>query len=236
MISTYLQGGLGNQLFQIAKCLQVSKQTNRKMWLPIPDKTVHSEQDYFTTIFQSMSHLRQTRTDYTTVYENKEYDTTIENIQLSGYFQDYRSIPDDFLDYLTFPSVDPLEGVFLHIRGGDYKGHWLHDVGLSTYYERATALFPKGTMFYIFTNDIQYAKSLLFLNTIDHVFVEEDDECKALALMKQCKLGGICANSTFSWWAAFLSHRDRTLVLPSKWFNDPSMYTEGYFFPGSTVL
>lgn len=236
MISVHLQGGLGNHLFQIAKCIQVSRETGRRIWLPVPEKTVHSDQDYFSTIFRSISHTRQDYTNYVTIPENQDYRSNAENIQLSGYFQDYRNIPDDFSEYLTLPDVDPMNGAFLHIRGGDYKGHWLHDIGLTVYYERAIQLFPIGTMFYIFTNDIEYAKTLPFLDRINHQYIKEKDEVKCLAMMKSCSVGGICANSTFSWWGAYLQRNNRMLVLPSRWFNDTQMSVTGYFFPEATVL
>jgi hypothetical protein len=64
-------------------------------------------------------------------------------------------VSDDFISKLTFDTsvadkYSQLENsAFLHIRGTDYKNHWLHDVGLNNYYKRAIAVFPKNTHFYI---------------------------------------------------------------------------------------
>jgi hypothetical protein len=103
------------------------------------------------------------------------------------------------------------------------------------YYERAVRQFPAGTHFSVLTNDISYAKTIPVLQRISHTFVEEPDEVRALWTLARCRDGGICANSTFSWWGAYLNP-DRTIVLPSKWFNDPSMPIEGYFFPRSLTV
>jgi hypothetical protein len=56
----------------------------------------------------------------------------------------------------------------------------------------------------------------------------------SLALMASCTEGGICANSTFSWWGAYLNPK-RTLILPNKWFNSTSFYSQGYYFPGVQI-
>jgi len=52
--------------------------------------------------------------------------------------------------------------------------------------------------------------------------------------MSKCK-GGICANSSFSWWGARLNP-NRSIILPSKWFNDSRLYTDGYYFPEATII
>jgi hypothetical protein len=123
--------------------------------------------------------------------------------------------------------------VFLHIRGGDYVGHPVHDVGLSAhYYPWAVQQFPPNTHFLVFTNDRAYAESLPFLQTISHSFAE-GDELQALDQMRHC-VGGICANSTFSWWGAYLTP-NRKIVLPSKWFVYPIADISGLFVPGWTI-
>jgi len=50
-------------------------------------------------------------------------------------------------------------------------------------------------------------------------------------MMSKCSKGGICANSSFSWWGAFLNP-NRTIIMPSRWFNSSDMWIEGYYFPG----
>jgi hypothetical protein len=159
---------------------------------------------------------------------------TSPNIELTGYFQDWRYIDREFISRLTF-ATDVLtrysnvnEGIFLHIRGGDYVGNVYHDVGLDAYYERAINMFP-NSHFFIVTNDVNYAMNKPFISNINYTLVIEP-EIDTLYLMSQCA-GGICANSSFSWWGAFLNPH-RKIVMPDKWYPNPMMNTEGYYFPG----
>jgi hypothetical protein len=151
---------------------------------------------------------------------------------MNGYFQDWRYVDPDFISRLRFPP-DVLtrypvkDSVFLHIRGGDYVGHFLHDIHLDGYYERAIEHFP-DTHFLVVTNDVAYAEARPFLNGLRYTLVDEP-EIDTLYLMSQCK-GGICANSSFSWWGAYLNPH-RKIVMPDRWFVG-SWQGPGYYFPG----
>lgn len=239
MITVQLQGGLGNQLFQIAGSEYLSTLHGRDLCLPEITPTHHSSANYYQTILRQWKDRVKDIGSHADMYERtyamEEWAIPPGPVKLYGYFQNYRYILESFASRLTLPEVPPLDGVFLHVRGGDYVNHRLHDVKLDSYYRRAVQMFAKGTKFYVFTNDIAYAKSLVWLSEIDYSFVDEPDEVRSLALMMQCRLGGICANSTFSWWGAYLNREGRTLIVPSKWFNNPSIYVDGYFFPGCTI-
>jgi len=240
MLAAELNGGLGNQMFQLAAAETIAAETELTFCImndtsPI---TEHTDANYFDSVFspwRDRPRLSETSVfiqEYS--FDKVDWTTRIPmymHVCLRGYFQNWRYIPADFRDRIRLPSSPPLNGAFLHIRGGDYVNHWLHDINLyHGYYERAVAEFPPDTHFYVFTNDIAYAKTAAFLSNIPHTFVESD-ELMSLAQMASCTAGGICANSSFSWWGAYLNP-NRTIVMPSKWFNDTTLYTEGYYFPG----
>lgn len=236
MITAILKGGLGNQLFILAAVEYYSKRCNKNYYRDTPtNPSPHTDIDYFDTIFKNWNTTEYIQ-DSIVLHEpiHEEHMNYHKNIVIDGYFQDYRFISDKFIQKLCFPTLneDYSDGVFLHIRGGDYKNNWLHDVQLDTYYQRAIDMFPKDTKFYIFTNDIHYAVKKEFLNTIHHEFII-GDEIHSLYAMSQCK-GAICANSTLSWWGAFLN-KNRQIIMPSKWFNDGRDSTR-YFFEEVTVV
>lgn len=242
MLTVNLKGGIGNQLFQIAAGAKIASETGRKFYIDtrVSPSTHHSVQNYFDSLLKHYAGLYSERVPTCQIeepsYEYRIWPLKDPIVKLDGYFQNYRYIPESFASTLCFPSDTPeWQGAFLHIRGGDYVNHSFHDVGLDSYYRRAIKCFPPGTHFFVFTNDLPYAKSKKFLEGVSHSFIDTKDEVLSLLRMSRCKIGGICANSTFSWWGAYLN-RNRTLVLPSKWFNDPKMYVDGYFFPGCIVL
>jgi hypothetical protein len=240
MLTTQLTGGLGNQLFQLAAAETIAIETNRTVCIldTVSPSTVHSTAQYFDSIFSHWRSLPKLPAPYTNVneksYQKQDWNQLLpsdKSVCLCGYFQNWRYIQKDFTSRLNLPSVPKQQGAFLHIRGGDFVNHWLHDVHLEhRYYQNAIQCFPKDTHFFIYTNDIPYAKTCKFLSTISYSFVEVD-ELTSLAGMANCVQGGICANSTFSWWGAYLDP-NRTIVMPTRYFNDPNIYIEGYYFPG----
>ena len=237
-----LVGGLGNQLFKMAALIHIAKRTGRTPHIKnIENPSPHSKESYFDTIFASFANLYSVLHPTIRLVEPTMSYTNWSNIvrfhmnaEIDGYFQDYRYVDEDFVQRLRFPTgivtkyPGVYDAVFLHIRGGDYVNHWLHDLGLDEYYKRAIAHFP-GAHFYVVTNDLGYALSRPFLEGIKFTVIMEP-ELDTLFLMSQCA-GGICANSSFSWWGAFLNHT-RKIVMPDRWYTDPNIPTEGYYFPG----
>ena len=238
MLAVALNGGLGNQLFQLAAAETIASEAGRTFCVTdtISPVTAHTDRNYFLSILSDWTtcpklpmpalEIQETsfeKTDWSTLPQ-------VDAICLHGYFQNWHYIPPGFAQRLCLPALPPLLGAFIHIRGGDYVNNPLHDVGLyRDYYRRALQYFPSGTHFYVFTNDVAYAKGVSALLDVPHTFVDAD-EVASLAQMGTCTLGGICANSSFSWWGAYLNPY-RTIVMPDRWFNDPRLYIEGYYFP-----
>jgi hypothetical protein len=243
MLTVQLQGGLGNQLFQLAFLDSMSKKTGRAKFITTTQSpvTVHSNQQYFETIFKNWKSLYSQT--YTVLvrehpnFVNQEWNIPDVNVMFHGYFQKYQytdPIIDEFKAKLCFnesilqkyPSIS--EKIVIHIRGGDYKGNCFHEQPLQNYYKKCMELCA-GEQFVVFTNDIHYARGFLPNTEI----IEESEE-DSLFLMTKAK-GVICANSSFSWWVAYLNP-NRPIFMPSKWFSDPQMNTDGYYFKGCTIV
>ncbi len=128
------------------------------------------------------------------------------------------------------------ESVSLHIRRGDYakneRTKKVHGLCSPEYYSQALAFILRKTAnpkLFIFSDDITWAKTNLDLHDIPAVFVSDgNDKVKnfeELYLMNLCK-HNIIANSTFSWWGAWLnSNVGKIVIAPKRWFVDETKNT-----------
>ena len=160
------------------------------------------------------------------------------------YFKDIEAvIRQDF----TFKSSPDLENkkliakiknsksISVHIRRGDYvldkKTNQFHSVCSLKYYQQAVKLITQKVSqpyFFIFSDDPQWAeKHLNFqqpMQVVKHNYKKNHHE--DMRLMAHCQ-HHIIANSSFSWWGAWLnSHPDKIVIAPKKWFRDPSINTK----------
>lgn len=129
--------------------------------------------------------------------------------------------------------------------GEDYltPDYIVHHIDLTTYYERALKLFDtknitKRWHLFVFSDEIEYCQSMPLLKSREHVtFIQDLDEVETLCMMSMCKLGGIAANSTFSWFGAYLNpNEDKLVTLPRPWWTLPGYDTTDLYFPAATVL
>ncbi|OJI09281.1 MAG: alpha-1,2-fucosyltransferase [Candidatus Vogelbacteria bacterium CG10_big_fil_rev_8_21_14_0_10_49_38] len=115
--------------------------------------------------------------------------------------------------------------VSLHLRRGDYvadpKTKALLNICSPAYYQKAIDLMLRrypDSRFFVFSDDIEWAKANLLLPTAtDFVSAPEIMDYEELILMSYCH-HHIIANSSFSWWGAWLNSRtDKIVVAPLVW-------------------
>ena len=131
------------------------------------------------------------------------------------------------------------ESVSIHIRRGDYTNAAVQNTHGSLskeYYQNAIALINSSVnnpSFYIFSDDVKWAKENLEFNNNVH-FVSGNISTTHFEdhfLMSQCK-HNIIANSTFSWWAAWLNENKlKTVIAPKKWYNKVKLNTSDLIPP-----
>ncbi len=164
--------------------------------------------------------------------------------QSEKYFKDIEKIiRDDFTfseepDYQNKQMADTIkccEAVSLHVRRGDYVSNPVtteyHGICSEDYYRRAVReveRYCKNPQFFVFSDDPSWAKENLETGypttIIDFNGSEKDYE--DLRLMSLCQ-HHIIANSSFSWWGAWLSWNPQKIVIaPKKWFNRPEINTQ----------
>jgi hypothetical protein len=250
-----LLGGLGNQLFEVAAAYAYAVDhgatlTLAKNWA-IDNK--HSRQDYFDTVFSRFPRVRTVMPDG--IYQEQPRNCTRyvpmpdylgkgSAHVFHGFFQNERYFAKhkrSFLDMLRLPEVPemPDGACFLHVRRTDYLAIPLHNVDLSSYYPRAIEYVRKqrlGTRFVVFSDDIEWCKKEPWIASLNPDFNEDPDEVRALCSMAACEVGGICANSTYSWWGAYMNPSpDKCVTFPDTWFTDPE-YAHEIAFEGSTLI
>ncbi|MFA6339052.1 MAG: alpha-1,2-fucosyltransferase [Candidatus Paceibacterota bacterium] len=118
--------------------------------------------------------------------------------------------------------------ISIHIRRGDYvtneKFSKVHGTCDPEYYEKAIKFFQEKigpSSFFVFSDDIPWVKVNISLpqNSI-LVSKKEIFDYEELILMSMCK-NHIIANSTFSWWGAWLNNNPEKIVIaPKDWFAD----------------
>ncbi len=128
------------------------------------------------------------------------------------------------------------KSVSLHIRRGDFllKRNVNHNVDLTSYYSNAINEVSRNfdkPKFFIFTDDPDWVSKnfstnsnfkVVDKNTNAHSFLD-------MYLMSLCN-ANIVANSSFSWWGAWLNkNKDKVIFAPKKWFNDKSIKTNNLF-------
>lgn len=116
--------------------------------------------------------------------------------------------------------------VSLHVRRGDYaqkqKANALHGVCSIEYYQAAIAYIAErepNIIIFVFSDDIEWVKKNLHTpHPIVYVSNSAIPDYQELVLMSQCK-HHIIANSTFSWWGAWLNPSPAKIVVaPKHWF------------------
>ena len=127
--------------------------------------------------------------------------------------------------------IDNTPSVSMHIRRGDYltTGEVYGGNCTDAYYKRGIALirekYPEAK-FFVFSNDDTWTRAWIeetFPGDHNFVVVEgapEEEGYLDLYLMSRCK-HHILANSSFSWWGAYLNpSADKTVIAPARWFNN----------------
>lgn len=275
-ITTQIQGGLGNQLFQYATGKALSLRLKRQLLLDIdwfnhswddvtprkfllhdlklnydiaPTSDISKPPKRWRRIAQQLLPLNPYVINERPFRFNPNINTFTpyksQNIYLMGYWQSYRYF--DNIRKELIAEIRPKSGVsahyqeyvdkiqsthsaMIHIRRGDYvhlpvatKIHGF--LGLEYYKEGIKILSASdpATQFFVFSDDIDWAKANLS-NQSKIEFIQsaniESDPIHELFLMTLCKKH-LIANSSLSWWGAWLSNSSRPQVIaPKDWTQD----------------
>lgn len=162
-------------------------------------------------------------------WQSEKYFVDISNIIRREFTIKYKP---NSANYQMLKKIDDTNSVSLHVRRGDYvtdpKTLQIHGVLSLDYYIKALDLITekiKEPHVFIFSDGISWVKKNLKA-ALPLYFVEHNgngQDYEDLRLMSRCK-HHIIANSSFSWWGAWLSEDPHKIVIaPNQWFSEERM-------------
>jgi len=231
-------GRFGNQLFQYAALYSIAKTRGYEFGVPYNNRSENEYNDFcLIDCFPNLSakdslDIKQIHKAQQHVFE---YNAGIfgipDNTDICGYFQsekyfiDYRKqilneyqFNKSILNEATnIRSLTNKPVISVHVRLGDYVHQpQNHPVCSVDYYHAALKLLPDDLMLFIFSDDMEKA-SEIFKNLGRPVaFIDTKNKYIDMCVMSMCNYH-IIANSSFSWWGAWLA-QSKIVVAPSQWF------------------
>ena len=239
--------GLGNQLFCIANTLSYAKDTGKIPFFP----QIQSDEQIrkYKNLFYSNLNFGVETEIYHNSYKEKSFKfnkiPNFEgNLRIDGYYQSENYFIHNRNHIIESLNIDNLKRKLknkysnfnfenlssIHIRRGDYLKlqdyHFLLDL---EYYKKAISYLGQNNKYLIFSDDIEWCKkNLTFINNPLYMANEDWED---LLIMSMCK-NNIIANSTFSWWSAWLNeNKDKEIIAPVKWFADSNPLETGDLYP-----
>ena len=260
MIITKLQGGLANQLFQWAYGRSLSLRYNTPLYIDnsfyLKTQFGNTKRDFSLSKFPNLDYTIMPKERNISLWSNEKekvrlvdlnddfnykelnYDET-SHYYLNGYWQSEKyfiEYSDDIRQQLK-PNIsldiEP-DSVSLHIRRTDYvTSNGFHPVQSMDFYKNALDIIGDYNKLYIFSDDIKWCKENLRFDNM--VFVEGNEDVVDLWSMSLCD-NNIIANSSFSWWGAWLNNnKDKKVIGPKNWFGQQANLNTSDIIPESWV-
>ena len=249
-------GQLGNQMFQYAATLGIARYTGVAFTIPDHDEVVvdalgnRLRIELFDCFDIKPDNTGLLQTDHVISEKGFEFDSTIlhssrqVDYTLYGFFQTekyFKHCADEVRQQFSFKQEiigeckEIIENYFddpigLHIRRGDFLinsgNHYNQSLD---YYEAALKKFDVSRQVVIFSDDPDWCMRQALFADDKFIVSQATGPYHDLYLMTQCS-DFIIANSTFSWWGAWLGNSGR-VIAPKKWFgpNNAHLNTKDLF-------
>ena len=165
-------------------------------------------------------------------FDQELFDNCPDHVSLQGYFQtekyfkhiEYQIRSEfTFVDDILEPCKEMIgtidDPIALHVRRGDYVINSENHFNLPLeYYEAALKKFDDNRNVLVFSDDPKWCHEQSIFDDDRFIISENDDNRVDLCLMSLCN-DFIIANSTYSWWGAWLSsHPNKKVIAPVQWF------------------
>jgi hypothetical protein len=235
-----LQGGLGNQMFQYAFGKSLSCLRKEEVYFSLPRQDRPYGLDAFSTEVRFVDETNVLINESGFQYDPKVLSapvgaTYIGFWQTERYFNEalvrksfvLRNKPGDKSQEIADNITQAEVSAFLHVRRGDYttpNTNAYHGMPVVSYYMEAIRRIQEKheeAKFFVFSDEPNWCRTAFpkEFTIVDH---NANSPHEDIWLMSQCK-HGIIANSSFSWWGAWLgdTQPSRLIFAPERWFNVP---------------
>jgi hypothetical protein len=247
MISARLLGGLGNIMFQVAAIEALAKRQPQDVDVvfssadhraPVGN---HANVGIYVDNFFGLINIIEEPIVGLGSYTEPRFEFNelpfIDNTVYNGHYQSEKYFLDcsDHIHTLFYPSAEDEEYILgkysninfssatsLHVRRADYvKLSDIHPPCSLEYYESAlSSLGVLGGDVLVFSDDIEWCKSNIGTMNYNFNYIENEFNYIDMYMMSFCK-NNIIANSSFSWWGAWLNENvDKNVIAPINWFGD----------------
>ena len=232
-------GRLGNQMFQFAAVKGISHNNGYQYCFP-PTKNQNEWTDHqlFNPFklgstnplnIQFIDSNRPIIMEGSFHFNESLFNECPDWISLQGFFQSEKYFKNvrnellkdfEFRDEILEPAKKTIsywkKPIALHIRRTDYITNPNHTSLSMSYYEKALTEFDESSEVIIFSDDPQWCMEQKLFESDRFMISETQNNYMDMCLMTLCS-GHIIANSSFSWWGAWLSNSLK-VVAPSDWF------------------
>lgn len=236
MLTVNVQGGLGNQLFQIFALISYCIDKDKRFYFINKNPDRADRPFYWANLLIDLNQYLKNTHEYTTIYKEpyfhfQKIPDGVDKCMLDGYFQSEKYFEKNFNEVLKITGIsipETIDCISIHFRIGDYKlvqhAHPLLDceyyINCLNYMNlnKRVLIFFEETDRKTVVNNINDIKNKVH-NDLDFELVDTTlPDYDQMLLMASCKYN-IIANSTFSWWGAYLNkNQDKIVCYPKIWF------------------
>jgi hypothetical protein len=222
-------GRLGNQMFQYAALKGIAHHRGMEFAIPFSPELDDWQDHQLSKYFKLDSSLRiesinsqNERWESHFHFDQTLFETCEDRTDLMGYFQTdkyFSHIRDEILNDFTIKQKfeKPMkEYIALHVRRGDYINQpQFHPVCSTEYYFNALDNMPSLPVV-VMSDDIEWCEEYI----PGSLYLKNTSNIHDLYVMSQAN-HNIIANSSFSWWGAWLNQNpDKIVVAPQRWFGE----------------
>lgn len=241
-------GRFGNQMFQYATLYALGKELHYEIGVPYNQRSQNDKLDFCLSDAFDLSAADSSQNFMSSMYiePHFNYDANIHNIpdncDIRGYFQTEKYFKKHKKDLINkeFKFKQSIETqanelfagkdcdvVALHMRLGDYLNvPECHPVCSLEYYKEALKLIPADVQIILFSDDYGAANNII-KDLGRHVMMYgSNNKFLDMCLITKCEYH-IIANSSFSWWGAWLTNSKKTIA-PKVWFGPSPNVTKNW--------